>query len=55
MKAFVIAVMAAGSYAFVVTLIISFVLDKTIGLRVEKEEEMIGLDQAQHSESGYNM
>jgi Amt family ammonium transporter len=50
-----IAVVAAGSYAFVVTLIISFVLDKTIGLRVEKEEEFIGLDQAQHSESGYNM
>ena len=50
-----IAVVAAGSYAFVVTLIISFVLDKTIGLRVEKEDEIIGLDQTQHSESGYNM
>ena len=50
-----IAVMAAGAYAFFVTLIISFVLEKTIGLRVEKEDEIMGLDQTQHSESGYNM
>jgi len=50
-----IAVVAAGSYAFIVTLGISFVLDKTIGLRVDKEDEIMGLDQTQHSESGYNM
>lgn len=50
-----IAVLAAGAYAFIVTLIISFVLDKTIGLRVEKEDEIMGLDQTQHSEAGYNM
>jgi Amt family ammonium transporter len=50
-----IAVLAAGAYAFIVTLIIAFVLDKTIGLRVEKEDEIMGLDQTQHSESGYNM
>ncbi|KAF0216532.1 MAG: ammonium transporter Amt [Geobacteraceae bacterium] len=50
----VIAVVAAGAYAFIVTLIIAFILDKTIGLRVEKEEEIMGLDQTQHSESAYN-
>ena len=50
-----IAVVAAGAYAFIVTLIIAFVLDKTMGLRVEKEDEIMGLDQTQHSESGYNM
>jgi len=50
-----IAVLAAGAYAFFVTLIISFVLEKTIGLRVDKEDEIMGLDQTQHSESGYNM
>jgi Amt family ammonium transporter len=50
----VIAVAAAGAYAFIVTLVISFILDKTIGLRVEKEEEIMGLDQTQHSESAYN-
>lgn len=50
----VIAVVAAGGYAFVVTLLIAFVLNKTIGLRVEKDDEIIGLDQTQHSESAYN-
>jgi Amt family ammonium transporter len=50
----VIAVAAAGGYAFVVTLGITFVLSKTIGLRVEKEDEIMGLDQTQHSESAYN-
>jgi Amt family ammonium transporter len=50
-----IAVLAAGGYAFIVTIVIAFVLDKTIGLRVEKEDEIMGLDQTQHSESGYNM
>ena len=49
-----IAVGAAGAYAFIVTIIIAFVLHKTIGLRVEKEDEIIGLDQTQHSESAYN-
>lgn len=50
-----IAVLAAGAYAFIVTLVIAFILDKTIGLRVDKEDEIMGLDQTQHSESGYNM
>jgi len=50
-----IAIGAAGAYAFIVTLVIAFVLEKTIGLRVEKEDEIMGLDQTQHSESGYNM
>jgi Amt family ammonium transporter len=49
-----IAVGAAAAYAIVVTLVISFVIDRTIGLRVEKEDEIIGLDQTQHSESAYN-
>ncbi len=50
-----IAVVAAGAYAFIVTLVLAFILDKTMGLRVEKEDEIMGLDQTQHSESGYNM
>jgi ammonium transporter, Amt family len=49
-----VAVAAAGAYAFIVTIVIVFILDKTIGLRVEKEDEIIGLDQTQHSESAYN-
>ena len=50
----IIAVVAAGAYAFILTLVIAFVLEKTIGLRVEKEDEIVGLDQTQHSESAYN-
>lgn len=50
----VIAIAAAGAYAFIVTIVISFIIDKTIGLRVEKEDEIMGLDQTQHSESAYN-
>lgn len=50
-----IAVGAAGAYAFIVTIILAFILEKTIGLRVEKEDEIMGLDQTQHSESGYNL
>ncbi|SNB45194.1 ammonium transporter [Geobacter sp. DSM 9736] len=49
-----IAVVAAGAYAFLVTIGIAFLLDKTIGLRVEKEDEIMGLDTTQHSESAYN-
>lgn len=51
----IIAVSASAVYAFVVTCIIAFIIDKTIGLRVDKEDEIIGLDQTQHSESGYNL
>ena len=50
----IIGIVAAGVYAFVVTAVIAFILDKTIGLRVEKEDEIMGLDQTQHSESAYN-
>jgi ammonium transporter, Amt family len=49
-----IAVGSAGAYAVVVTFVISFAISKTIGFRVEKEDEVMGLDQTQHSESAYN-
>ncbi|MBI5582530.1 MAG: ammonium transporter, partial [Deltaproteobacteria bacterium] len=42
-------------YSFVVTLIILKVLDWTMGLRVEREDEVAGLDLTQHSEVGYNI
>jgi Amt family ammonium transporter len=35
------------------TLIILFVVDKTIGLRVSAEDEEMGLDLSQHGEDGY--
>ncbi len=50
-----VGVLAAGAYAVIVTLILLFVLDKTMGLRVDKDEERMGLDQSSHSETGYNI
>jgi Amt family ammonium transporter len=40
-------------FSFVVTFIIGKVLDVTIGLRVAENDELTGLDQTQHAESGY--
>ncbi len=49
-----VAVGATALYAFVVTLILVWLLEKTMGLRVTDEEEVIGLDETQHGEHGYN-
>ena len=48
-----IAIAASAGYSFIMTSIILKVLDKTMGLRVDSEEESMGLDQSQHGESGY--
>lgn len=50
-----LAVVVIGVYAFVMTLIIGKVIDKTIGLRVENHEEVQGLDINLHEESGYRL
>ena len=42
--------LAALVYAFVVTFILAFAVDKVIGLRVSEEEEYVGLDISQHGE-----
>lgn len=42
-------------YSFVVTFVIIVLLDKTMGLRVNKNEEVMGLDISQHGERGYNL
>jgi Amt family ammonium transporter len=48
-----VGVAIAWSLAIVGTLIILFIVDKTIGLRVSAEEEATGLDLSQHGEEGY--
>jgi Amt family ammonium transporter len=48
-----IAVGATMGYSFAVTLLILKVLDVTLGLRVSGEEEVLGLDIAQHGERAY--
>lgn len=49
-----ISILAAAAYAFVFTWVILKLLDLTMGLRVNAEEEMEGLDLSQHGESGYS-
>ena len=43
----------ARPVAMLPLLVILFVVDKTIGLRVSPEEEREGLDLSQHGEEGY--
>ena len=48
-----IAILVIASYSFIVTAIILKILDKTVGLRVDHDSEVAGLDISQHGESGY--
>jgi len=48
-----ISVLASVVFAFGMTWAILKVLDKTMGLRVNPEQELEGLDLSQHGESGY--
>ena len=43
------------AYSLFMTFVIIFILDKTMGLRVTKDEEVMGLDISQHGERGYNL
>jgi Amt family ammonium transporter len=46
-------VVAVGTYAFAATWILGKLLDITIGLRVGRTEETVGLDLSQHGERAY--
>jgi Amt family ammonium transporter len=48
-----IAIGATFVFSFVVTWVVAKILDGTIGLRVNQEDELVGLDQSQHAESAY--
>ena len=43
------------AYVVVVTFILAFIVDKLFRLRITKEAEMVGLDQAAHGEHGYGL
>lgn len=49
------AVGIAITYAIVGTLIIIFIVEKTVGLKAKTQEELDGLDHAFHGERGYGM
>ena len=50
----IISVVATLAYSFVLSFIFAKVLDKTIGIRVEENQEVGGLDSNLHKESAYN-
>lgn len=47
-------ILASVVYASVCTLIIGFLINKVMGLKVSESEENIGLDKTQHGEVAYN-
>lgn len=49
----VVAIVVSAAYSMVVTFVLLKVIDKTIGLRVDDEAEMMGLDISQHGENAY--
>ena len=51
----IIAVLIAIFYAAIMTLILLWILNKTMGLRPTPENEMRGLDNSYHGERGYGM
>jgi Amt family ammonium transporter len=49
----VVAVVVTAAFSFAVSFAILKLVDATVGLRVDVEEESTGLDLSQHSETGY--
>ena len=43
------------AYSFLATLIIGFIIEKTIGFRVNKDAEVEGVDLSEHAETAYEM
>ncbi len=50
-----IAVAIAIVYSALATLIITLIIQKTIGFRLEEKKEIAGLDQSEHAEQGYGL
>jgi Amt family ammonium transporter len=50
----VVGAVAVLAYSFVLTLVIGSALQRTIGFRVDDEDEVNGVDQVTHAESGYD-
>ncbi|MSY01909.1 MAG: ammonia channel protein, partial [Actinobacteria bacterium] len=42
-------------YSFLVTLVLGFIIEKTIGFRLPKDAEVEGVDLAEHAETAYEM
>jgi Amt family ammonium transporter len=42
-------------YSFVLTLGIGYLLQKTLGFRLREDDELAGIDNAEHAETGYDL
>ena len=51
----VVVVSAVFGFSFAVSYALGVLLDRTMGLRVTDEQELVGLDQTQHAESAYSL
>ncbi len=50
--------LGAGSvlaYSFIVTLVLGFILDKTLGFRISRDAEIEGIDLIEHAETAYEL
>ena len=45
---------AVLAYSFIVTTILAYILKFTIGLRLDEEDEVNGIDESEHAETGYD-
>jgi ammonium transporter, Amt family len=43
------------AYSFVISFILGYAIDKTIGFRLDREDEETGIDLVEHAESGYDL
>jgi ammonium transporter, Amt family len=50
----VVGAFAVLAYSFILTWIIGTVIQKTMGFRLDEEDEVAGIDQVVHAESGYD-
>jgi Amt family ammonium transporter len=50
-----ISVIATAGYSFVVSFFLAFLVEKTIGMRIEETKEINGLDEEIHGERGYSL
>jgi Amt family ammonium transporter len=46
--------LAVLAYSFILTLVIGVVIQKTIGFRIKEEDEITGIDSAEHAETAYD-
>ncbi len=50
-----VAVVAVFTYSFVLSYILGQVVDKTIGFRIPADDELAGVDETTHAETGYDL